>query len=246
MSGSHAASAAALREQQQQQMSSSSSSSPPPQPTVHRDATTTSVPSAPLSADVTGEPPAPPTPREQATSSRSRAGSGGAVDATLARVPRLVTWVTHDAPGLAKLRESAAASGAALDVVFTPTRFGPRHGWGPRLLAMHAYVCDASRCPDESEILIAVDGFDVLVKRDLRFAAAEFEAMVAGLSQQRQPAATSAGVASGGGGRNSFCVLLSAETACSPDGSIAHRFPPTSTPYPFPNAGAGKPARRWA
>ncbi len=141
------------------------------------------------------------------------------------RTPRLVTFVTHEAEGLAKLRESAAACGAALEVVFTPTRFGPHHGWGPRLLAMHAYVCDAARCPDAREILIAVDGFDVLIKRDLRFAAAEFEAIVA------------AGGSSGNGGER-FCVLLSAETACSPDGSIAHRFPPTGTPYPFPNAGA--------
>jgi hypothetical protein len=33
------------------------------------------------------------------------------------------------------------------------------------------------------------------------------------------------------------CVLLSAETACSPDASVAHRFPPTATPYKYPNAG---------
>ena len=33
-------------------------------------------------------------------------------------------------------------------------------------------------------------------------------------------------------------MLLSAETNCAPDASIAHRFPPTGTPYPFPNAGA--------
>jgi hypothetical protein len=81
-------------------------------------------------------------------------------------------------------------------------------------------VSDAARFPDDRELLMCVDGFDVLVKRDLRFAACEFDALAA---------------QAGGGG---LCVLLSAETQCSPDGSIAHRFACTGTPYPYPNAGA--------
>lgn len=40
--------------------------------------------------------------------------------------PRLVTFVTHEAPGLRKLRDSAAltAGPRGLEVVFTTTRFG--------------------------------------------------------------------------------------------------------------------------
>ena len=133
------------------------------------------------------------------------------------RGAQLVTFVTHAAPELDKLCASAAAVGAELEVVCVQERFGASHGWGPRLLAMHAYVSDAARFPDPSAVVICVDGFDVLIKRPLAVAVAEFEAM------------TRAQLGS--------CVLLSAETACSPDGSIAHLFPPTGTPYAFPNAG---------
>ncbi len=177
------------------------------------------------------------TPREQEAASRARArGAQRATAASAATTsplleppplpqPHLVTFVTHEAPALAKLRSSAAAIGAALQVVVTRERFGPHHGWGPRLRALHAYVSDAARFHDAAALLIMVDGFDVLVKRDLRFAAAEFAA-VAGAAAGAQPA-----------------VLLSAETNCAPDGSIAHRFPPTGTPYPFPNAGAAAALR---
>jgi hypothetical protein len=129
----------------------------------------------------------------------------------------LVTFVTHAAPELEKLRASAAAVGAELTVVTVQERFGARYGWGPRLLAMHEFVADTTRFPDPTAVVFCVDGFDVLIKRPLAVAVAEFEAM------------TSAQL----GG----CVLLSAETACSPDGSIAHLFPPTGTPYVYPNAG---------
>lgn len=131
--------------------------------------------------------------------------------------PTLVTFVTHAAPELEKLRASAAAVGAELHVVTVQDAFGARHGWGPRLLAMHEFVADTTRFPDPSAVAIMVDGFDVLIKRPLVVAVAEFETMAAA--------------------QLDGCVLLSAETACSPDGSIAHLFPPTGTPYVFPNAG---------
>ena len=134
-----------------------------------------------------------------------------------AQCAQLVTFVTHEALELAKLRASAAAVGAALHVVFVPERFGPRHGWGPRLLAMYEFVSDAARFPDPRAVVICVDGFDVLIKRPLAVAVSEFEAMA--------------------GSKLGECVLLSAETACSPDAGIAHQFPPTGTPYAFPNAG---------
>lgn len=75
--------------------------------------------------------------------------------------PRLVTFVTHEAPGLEKLKESAAATSGqrGLEVIFTTTRFGPKLNWGPRLLAMHAFVSDEQRCPDERELVAFVDGF---------------------------------------------------------------------------------------
>jgi hypothetical protein len=57
----------------------------------------------------------------------------------------LVTFVTHAAPELEKLRASAAAVGAELQVVTVQERFGARYGWGPRLLAMHEFVADAAR-----------------------------------------------------------------------------------------------------
>ena len=130
---------------------------------------------------------------------------------------QLVTFVTHEAPELDKLRASAATIGAELQVILVKERFGPRHGWGPRLLAMFEHVSDAARFPDPRAVVICVDGFDVLIKRPLAVAVAEFEAVTSS--------------------KLSECVLLSAETACSPDASIAHRFPPTGTPYKYPNAG---------
>lgn len=49
---------------------------------------------------------------------------------------------------------------------------------------------------------------------------------------------TGVGPSSAATAEEPFCVLLSAETACSPDASIAHLFPRTGTPYRYPNAGA--------
>ena len=130
---------------------------------------------------------------------------------------QLATFVTHEAPELDKLRASAAAVGAELQVVLVKERFGPRHGWGPRLLAMFEYVSDAARFSDPRALVICVDGFDVLIKRPLDVAVAEFEAVTSSKLGE--------------------CVLLSAETACSPDATISPHFPPTGTPYKYPNAG---------
>ena len=156
---------------------------------------------------------APLTPRGEA-SSRQREGTGTPI---VTRRAQLVTFVTHEAPELDKLRASAAAVGAELQVVLVKESFGPRHGWGPRLLAMYEYVSDAARFSDPRDVVVCVDGFDVLIKRPLAVAVSEFEAMTSSKPGE--------------------CVLLSAETACSPDASVAHRFPPTATPYKYPNAG---------
>ena len=156
---------------------------------------------------------APSTPRGEA-SSRQRDIVG---TPTGMRRVQLVTFVTHEAPELDKLRASAAAVGAELQVVLVSESFGPLHGWGPRLLAMHEYVSDAARFSDPRDLVVCVDGFDVLIKRPLAVAVSEFEAMTSSKLGE--------------------CVLLSAETACSPDASVAHCFPSTGTPYKYPNAG---------
>jgi hypothetical protein len=113
---------------------------PPPAPS----ASALEASRSPSPADA---PPAPITPRAAAEASRARAAAAQSSLLTppALPMPRLVTFVTHDAPELANLRDSCAATRAPLDVVFTPQRFGPRHGWGPRLLALHAYVSDERR-----------------------------------------------------------------------------------------------------